>query len=221
MNPSNKDKYIHVLEGLLLSDGYTVHDLFTARRYIQDDQQLSKSDNFFFDQLTEKERLVFDIIDKNINAFEEMYFSHKDDFLKTRCEIKVNTLRLLKMELKDMFCEFQNDVYNQNIGNQFKIVESILKGEIMLNDKIDESKFKEYIKKPITIEAYQTDEEIQIETLEGTMTVNKGDYIIKGIKGEIYPCKPDIFKETYDIKIDGDIDLTGEVRQYNKKGEKK
>jgi hypothetical protein len=39
---------------------------------------------------------------------------------------------------------------------------------------------------------------LRIETLEGTMSVNKGDYIIKGVKGEFYPCKPDIFKLTYD-----------------------
>lgn len=37
-----------------------------------------------------------------------------------------------------------------------------------------------------------------IETLEGNMTANAGDYIIQGIKGEIYPCKPDIFLATYD-----------------------
>ena len=37
-----------------------------------------------------------------------------------------------------------------------------------------------------------------IETLEGTMTVVNGDYIIKGIKGEFYPCKPDIFEATYE-----------------------
>lgn len=36
-----------------------------------------------------------------------------------------------------------------------------------------------------------------IETLEGTMKAASGDYIIKGIKGEIYPCKPDIFEATY------------------------
>ena len=41
-------------------------------------------------------------------------------------------------------------------------------------------------------------ETIEIETLEGTMTANIGDYIIKGIKGEFYPCKPDIFKATYE-----------------------
>lgn len=39
---------------------------------------------------------------------------------------------------------------------------------------------------------------IPIETLEGTMKANVGDYIIKGVKGEVYPCKPDIFDATYD-----------------------
>lgn len=37
-----------------------------------------------------------------------------------------------------------------------------------------------------------------INTLEGTMTASVGDYIIKGVKGEFYPCKPDIFEETYE-----------------------
>ena len=40
--------------------------------------------------------------------------------------------------------------------------------------------------------------EILIETLEGTMTASVGDWIIKGIKGEFYPCKPDIFAATYE-----------------------
>ena len=39
---------------------------------------------------------------------------------------------------------------------------------------------------------------LKIETLEGTMKANVGDYIIKGIMGEFYPCKPDIFGETYE-----------------------
>ena len=39
---------------------------------------------------------------------------------------------------------------------------------------------------------------LQINTLEGTMLVSKGDYIIKGVKGEIYPCKPDIFEKSYE-----------------------
>lgn len=38
-----------------------------------------------------------------------------------------------------------------------------------------------------------------IPTLEGTMLAREGDYIIRGVKGEYYPCKPDIFSETYDV----------------------
>ena len=37
-----------------------------------------------------------------------------------------------------------------------------------------------------------------IQTLEGDMTATLGDWIIKGVKGEFYPCKPDIFKKTYE-----------------------
>ena len=42
-----------------------------------------------------------------------------------------------------------------------------------------------------------------IDTLEGTMRANRGDYIIRGVKGEIYPCKPDIFEATYGVVCDG------------------
>lgn len=80
-----------------------------------------------------------------------------------------------------------------------------------------------YVKRPTVVEAIQFDgynaEEIKffcgdnciigffdrvvIKTLEGNMTANIGDYIIKGIKGEFYPCKPDIFEETYDLYPEG------------------
>jgi hypothetical protein len=82
----------------------------------------------------------------------------------------------------------------------------------------------EYRKRPVVIEAWLWDESkatfeeagcqsmsweghssypdsmkrLRITTLEGTMAVDKGDYIIKGIKGEFYPCKPCIFKLTYE-----------------------
>lgn len=39
----------------------------------------------------------------------------------------------------------------------------------------------------------------EIKTLEGTMVAKAGDYIIRGVKGEIYPCKADIFEETYEV----------------------
>jgi hypothetical protein len=77
-----------------------------------------------------------------------------------------------------------------------------------------------YRKKPIVVEAIQwTGDNIReikaldgerfsrvqfdnghvfIESLEGHMVANLMDYIIKGVKGELYPCKPDIFKETYE-----------------------
>jgi hypothetical protein len=42
------------------------------------------------------------------------------------------------------------------------------------------------------------DGEITIPTLEGKMKVTDGDWIIRGVKGEFYPCKPDIFEATYE-----------------------
>lgn len=80
---------------------------------------------------------------------------------------------------------------------------------------------KKFRKKPVVIEAkqytrngleaekvaewcggVQTDYGCEIETLEGTMLANYGDWIIKGIKGEFYPCKPDIFEQTYVEVVD-------------------
>jgi hypothetical protein len=81
-----------------------------------------------------------------------------------------------------------------------------------------------YRKKPVVIEAWHfTDENkdcvfrdiqeqqmniypsfddgkpvLRIPTLEGEMTARLGDYIIKGVRGEFYPCKPDIFAQTYE-----------------------
>lgn len=42
------------------------------------------------------------------------------------------------------------------------------------------------------------DDSLYIETLEGTMKASKDDYIIRGLKGEYYPCKPDIFNQKYE-----------------------
>lgn len=46
--------------------------------------------------------------------------------------------------------------------------------------------------------AGESGKELHIVTLEGIMTANSGDKIIKGVKGELYPCKPDIFEATYE-----------------------
>src|SRR3990167_3321934 len=48
----------------------------------------------------------------------------------------------------------------------------------------------------------------EIKTLEGIMVANGGDYIIQGVKGEIYPCKPDIFEMTYELVAQSALDST-------------
>ena len=48
--------------------------------------------------------------------------------------------------------------------------------------------------------------EVSIETLEGTMKAKFKDYIIKGVQGELYPCKPDIFRKTYEPIVCPDKD---------------
>lgn len=47
-------------------------------------------------------------------------------------------------------------------------------------------------------EGHETANELKIQTLEGVHTVTMGDFIIQGIRGELYPCKPDIFHATYE-----------------------
>jgi hypothetical protein len=82
-----------------------------------------------------------------------------------------------------------------------------------------------YVKKPVVIDAVQwtgfNRAEIldfvgpaaswgdvtgmTIATLEGNHAASEGDYIIKGVAGEYYPCKPDIFAATYSLVDDGEI----------------
>lgn len=55
-----------------------------------------------------------------------------------------------------------------------------------------------YRKKPVVIEAVQITRPMTVETLEGTMRGNPGDWLITGVKGEQYFCRDDIFRETYE-----------------------
>ena len=55
-----------------------------------------------------------------------------------------------------------------------------------------------YRKKPVVIEAIKITREMTVKTLEGTMKGNIGDWLIAGVKGERYFCKPDIFEMTYE-----------------------
>ena len=56
----------------------------------------------------------------------------------------------------------------------------------------------EFRKQPRTIQARRLDEPREIETLEGTMHAEAGDWLIKGIEGELYSCKDSAFRETYE-----------------------
>lgn len=51
------------------------------------------------------------------------------------------------------------------------------------------------------LSSYSNDITVKIRTLEGVMTATGGDYIIRGVKGEIYSCRADIFEETYEEVI--------------------
>jgi hypothetical protein len=51
---------------------------------------------------------------------------------------------------------------------------------------------------PTHISGREDNDELVIRTLEGEMRASRGDWIIKGVKGEFYPCKPDIFEATYE-----------------------
>jgi len=48
-----------------------------------------------------------------------------------------------------------------------------------------------------------------IQTFEGVMQAQIGDYIIRGIAGEFYPCKPDIFEQTYQVVETGNAEAKG------------
>ena len=68
------------------------------------------------------------------------------------------------------------------------------------------SESRRYRKKPVVVQAYRTNKKIIIHTLEGDMLASEGDYIITGVNGEQYPCKPDIFEKTYELVEDSGED---------------
>lgn len=59
---------------------------------------------------------------------------------------------------------------------------------------------QKYQKRPIQIEAYQIKQPFYVKTLEGTMNGKENDYVVVGIRGELYICDDEIFGETY-IKV--------------------
>ena len=71
--------------------------------------------------------------------------------------------------------------------------------KIFKQGQIPEYSFKQAVKKPIPIRCIQINEPFKVETMEGTLEGKPGDYLMIGIKGEIYPCDKDIFDETYQV----------------------
>ena len=67
------------------------------------------------------------------------------------------------------------------------------------SDTLPELEFKEAIKRPLKIRCVQIDEDFEVETMEGVLKAKKGDWLMVGVKGEVYPCANSVFKATYDI----------------------
>jgi len=65
--------------------------------------------------------------------------------------------------------------------------------------QVPDLNFKKALKKPIPIQCFQIDEAFEVETMEGVMKGKKGDWLMVGVSGEMYPCDKAIFKKTYSI----------------------
>jgi len=57
--------------------------------------------------------------------------------------------------------------------------------------------FKVYKKRPVKVKAVQMEKEFEVGTLEGVLKGKAGDYLIEGVRRELYPCDKEIFEETY------------------------
>jgi len=77
-------------------------------------------------------------------------------------------------------------------------------------DKQDMAGAKWFVKKPIAIQAKQVAGEFWVESLEGDHQGKDGDYLMQGVRGEIYICDKDIFEETYTRQENIDVWKTNE-----------
>jgi hypothetical protein len=66
-------------------------------------------------------------------------------------------------------------------------------------NNIPELEFKKAIKKPIALNCIQIRQPFEVQTMEGLMLGKKGDWLMIGVEGEIYPCDKSIFEKTYDL----------------------
>jgi hypothetical protein len=97
-------------------------------------------------------------------------------------------MRYRKKPIEIEAVRFVDDNFDVNNFNEFPDwLKEEIKSEIIIrwkfNTNIIDGPLKKYF---------------EIKTLEGVMRLNKGDWLIRGVKGELYPCKDDIFKMTYE-----------------------
>jgi len=70
---------------------------------------------------------------------------------------------------------------------------------LFTKDHLPDYDFKRAIKKPIPIRCIQISEPFRVETNEGVLNGKPGDYLMVGVRGEMYPCSREIFEETYEL----------------------
>lgn len=74
----------------------------------------------------------------------------------------------------------------------------------MTVDDLPVDEWTDVRKLPVEVEAKRVDEETQIDTREGTVWAYPGDVLLRGVEGELYPCDPEIFDETYEVVDPGE-----------------
>lgn len=99
-----------------------------------------------------------------------------------------------------------NPIEDKKVLRLIEKAEIAEKKDILTPERVAKSNVKwlKFVKIPVVIEAFRTKEELHIQTLEGVMKANRGDWIIKGVAGELYPCKHSVFEKSFQrIKTEG------------------
>ena len=105
----------------------------------------------------------------------------------------------LMQEGKDMEAiRVYNEAYRlQKYGNPGE--RGVADCELICNPCDKGSQFRTYRKRPVSVLAKKMKHEFEVETLEGWMRGKAGDYLIRGVEGELYPCDAQIFHKTYEV----------------------
>lgn len=141
--------------------------------------------NIIIEQVPDNERLQNLLLDtfKNINFVNKIF------------EVTNDLLHVIKQEGLDVYyANYIGSLPLRYVKNPVEIT-AIKYNKINDSYKYIEDFGGEEYRNKIIVDPENGD--LFIETLEGRMKINDGDYVIKGIKGELYPCKPDIFEASY------------------------